>query len=333
MSIILDALKKLDREKSSRRNRTANIAVEILKPELPRPEKRILRYFAAAALTAIVTAAATYAVVQLGFSSKSATTVPINLPAPGQQAALEVGSRESGVDARGEIKRAPSRTQDPGESKKPDSSSPPPDQGPADAKPAKAQAASAPVFRQPADGDRGQVNRAPAKIQDSGESKKSASSIPPPDKGPVDVKSTDRQGAPPPSSREPAGDVRGEIPRVPAKIQTQGEDKSLPLSSPPPGQGSVDTKSSTRQAPSFPVSRETGRESTPSGPAATPPAMKLSGIVWSSEPSERLAVINSMVVKEGATIEGVKVVEILPTSVRLFHNGKPFEISINLFGK
>ena len=39
MSLILDALKKLDREKSSRRNGTANIAVEILRPDAPVPRK------------------------------------------------------------------------------------------------------------------------------------------------------------------------------------------------------------------------------------------------------------------------------------------------------
>ena len=40
MSLILDALKKLDREKSTRRDRTANIAADILGPDLPRPGKR-----------------------------------------------------------------------------------------------------------------------------------------------------------------------------------------------------------------------------------------------------------------------------------------------------
>jgi type II secretory pathway component PulC len=153
------------------------------------------------------------------------------------------------------------------------------------------------------------------------------------DRRPIDVKPADRQGAPAPVFREPGGDVRGETNPVPPKIQSQGEDKSPAPSSSPSGQGLADAKSSSKQAPSSPVSRELVREPTPSGSSATPPAMKLSGIVWSSEPSERLAVINSQVVKEGAIIEGVKVVEIGPTKVRLMHNGTPFEISINLFGK
>jgi len=330
MSIILDALKKLDREKSSRRNRTANIAVEILKPEPPRPEKRILRYFTAAALTAVATAAATYAVFQFGFFSKSSTPAPLNLPAPAQQVALAPVSRESGGDARGEIDRVPSKTQDPGESRNPEPLRSP-DQGPADVKPARSQVASAPVAREPAGGARGQIDRVSSKIQDPGESKNPASSSPPPDQGPVDAKPADRQARSAPVFREPVGDVRGEIKQVPTKIQSQGEEKSLTSSSPPPGQGSADAKSPSQQAPSPP--RELVREHTPSGSATTPPSMKLSGIVWSSEPSERLAVINSLVVKEGATIEGMKVVEICPTSVRLLHNGKPFEISINLFGK
>ena len=54
MSQILDALKKLDRERSSRPNGAADIAVEILRPNLPRPAKRILRYIPAVSLRAVV---------------------------------------------------------------------------------------------------------------------------------------------------------------------------------------------------------------------------------------------------------------------------------------
>ncbi len=59
MSVILDALRKLDREKSSRRNGTANIAVEIIRPDLSRPGKRVSPYLAALSLTAIAAAAIT----------------------------------------------------------------------------------------------------------------------------------------------------------------------------------------------------------------------------------------------------------------------------------
>ena len=70
MSLILDALKKLDREKSSRRNGTSNIAVEILRPDATRPAKGIPLYLLVVALTAVVTAAITYAVVGIRFLSK-----------------------------------------------------------------------------------------------------------------------------------------------------------------------------------------------------------------------------------------------------------------------
>jgi len=88
MSIILDALKKLDREKSSRRTGTANIALEILRPDRVRPRKRIPFYLVAIPLTAIVAIAVTYAViVQFGFLSTSSVPGPIKPSASGQQAA------------------------------------------------------------------------------------------------------------------------------------------------------------------------------------------------------------------------------------------------------
>jgi predicted nuclease with RNAse H fold len=43
--------------------------------------------------------------------------------------------------------------------------------------------------------------------------------------------------------------------------------------------------------------------------------------------------INGMILSEGSVIEGVKVVEIHPTRVRLSHDGRPFEISINILDR
>jgi hypothetical protein len=65
------------------------------------------------------------------------------------------------------------------------------------------------------------------------------------------------------------------------------------------------------------------------GSSATPPSLKVSAIVWYEDPSSRFAVINGTIVTEGAVIEGVKVVEIYPTRVRLLHNDQPFEISMS----
>ena len=88
MSLILDALKKLDREKSSRRNRTTHIAVDILGPDLPRPGKRIRLYVTTVFLTAVAATVITYAViVQIGSVSKSSAPSAVSPHAAGGQVA------------------------------------------------------------------------------------------------------------------------------------------------------------------------------------------------------------------------------------------------------
>lgn len=86
MSVILDVLRKLDREKSSRRTAAANIALEILKPDPPRSEKRKSLYFAAVGLTALATAAITYALMGFGLMNSPTTSQEI------AQTPLESGS-------------------------------------------------------------------------------------------------------------------------------------------------------------------------------------------------------------------------------------------------
>ncbi len=106
MSVILDALRKLDREKSSRRNGTANIAVEILRPGSSRPGKKVALYITTVSLTAIAAAVVTYVLKsQPGFLSKSSPPFPVSLPAPSQQAATAPPSREPVSDAQSEISR------------------------------------------------------------------------------------------------------------------------------------------------------------------------------------------------------------------------------------
>jgi general secretion pathway protein B len=123
MSLILEALKKLDREKSSRRTRTANIAVEILRPDLPHPGKRIPLYFVAISLTAVAAAAITYAVVtQFGSPSKPSPPASVYAPAPTQQvvpASPSSPSRETIRDARDEVSRVPPKVQGHARSKSP----------------------------------------------------------------------------------------------------------------------------------------------------------------------------------------------------------------------
>jgi len=120
MSVILDALKKLDREKSSRRSGTANIAVEILSPDLPRPRKRIPLYVAIALLTSIATAAITYSVmVKGGFLLKSPPPAAMNPAEPNQQAAPVPIPSEPASDTRDQVSPVPPKIQSPVKSKKP----------------------------------------------------------------------------------------------------------------------------------------------------------------------------------------------------------------------
>jgi general secretion pathway protein B len=119
MSLILDALKKLDREKSSRRNGTANIAVEILRSDLPRSGKRILIYCTAIFFTAVIAAGITYAVMaQFGYLPKSPPPAPVNPPIPGQQVAAAPLPPEPVRDARERASQAPLKMQNQAESKK-----------------------------------------------------------------------------------------------------------------------------------------------------------------------------------------------------------------------
>jgi general secretion pathway protein B len=147
MSVILDVLRKLDREKSSRRSATAKIALEILKPDLPRSENRIPLFFTAIGLTAVATAAITYALVGFGVLSKSPSPELINPSTTSQeiaQAPLDSGSQpksslpppksppvlsqqvtpapipqESGRDTRDEISRVPPKIRTPADNKTP----------------------------------------------------------------------------------------------------------------------------------------------------------------------------------------------------------------------
>ena len=146
MSIILDALKKLDREKSSRRTAAANIALEILRPDLPRSRRRTPLYFVAIFLTAVVAIAITYAVmVEFGFLSKSSVPAPMNPPAKSQQAA------PAPLDSDSLLKSSPPVPVNP----------PVPSQ----------QVAPAPLSHEPVRDTQDEINRMPTKIQSPSESK------------------------------------------------------------------------------------------------------------------------------------------------------------------
>lgn len=64
----------------------------------------------------------------------------------------------------------------------------------------------------------------------------------------------------------------------------------------------------------------------PTEPASTP-AITVSGIAWQDERQLRRAVINGMLVAEGADVAGATVVEIKENRVRFSRGGKFFEIA------
>jgi general secretion pathway protein B len=218
MSVILDALRRLDREKSSRRGGAANIAVEMLRPDRSRGRKKIALSAAAVSLTAVA-AAITYVLMS-----------------------------------------------EPG--------SPP--------KPSPAVSASH-----------------PAPIEES---------------------------APAPVSREPASKVQDEISRLPQKIKSPVVGKRAETAS---GEKKGERNVILEETDTAHGSTKKALEHAQTGPAAAPPLLAISAIVWYEDPSKRFAMINGMISTEGSLVEGVKVEEINPTSVRFSHNGQYFEVPIS----
>jgi general secretion pathway protein B len=170
MSLILDALKKLDREKSSRRNGTSNIAVEILRSDSTRPAKGIPLYLLVVALTAVVTAAITYAVVGIRFLSKPSPPATQHRPSMSPESTLDPFHSAKSSPSEPVQSPAPGlpdnpAPQNPGFQAK---SSPPPAVSP----PAPSQQiAPAPVSHDPIQETRDEINRVPPKSETRTESK------------------------------------------------------------------------------------------------------------------------------------------------------------------
>jgi general secretion pathway protein B len=223
MSVILDALRKLDREKSSRQSGTADISIAILKPDLPRPVKRVPLYAAIAFLTALATAAITYSVmVRGGRLSKSSPPPVMSPPVANQEVVSVTLPSETAGGARDEIIPVPPKIQTPVKSKKP----------------------VAPLAESKGDETKMKQN--------------------------VTVK---------------------ELDVAPEKAKISPE----------------------------PVARE---------PATAFPSLNISAIVWYEEPSKRFAMINGLIVTEGAAVEGMKVETIYPDRVRFLHRNQHLEIPI-----
>jgi len=266
MSLILDALKKLDREKSSRRSGTMDIAIEILRPDLPRPEKTNLFYLAAGLLAVVATTVSAYWV--FAFLLKPSPSLTQNPPASIQQVAPAAPLERhaplppaSAISSGSVPKTVSSLTS--GAVKKTTPTIPMNPSAP------KTPIAATPLRHEPTRGGKIPV------LQKSGrftESKKTPGS-------------TIEQKTPQYSIAEKPVVVPGEI-----KKPTE----SIPMES-----------------------------------AQALPPLQLSGIIWNEDAAERRTVINGTVLKEGAVIDGIKIVEIYANHVRLLHNGRSFEITMS----
>jgi type II secretory pathway component PulC len=166
------------------------------------------------------------------------------------------------------------------------------------------------------------------------ESKSPAISGPPPSPVPAGAKPANQEVAPPPPSNEPVREARGDISQIPPKVVSSAESKaeSKDLAA-VQGEKKTSQKVIPEEASVVPGNVKKAPEPAPKESSSNPPSLKLSGILWHEEPSERRAMINGMILSEGSIFEGVKVLEIHPTYVRLSHNGRPFEVSINILNQ
>lgn len=109
----------------------------------------------------------------------------------------------------------------------------------------------------------------------------------------------------------------------------QGSSMGAPPVASPPATQRVGTKGDGERTAG---ERATGREAA-SGKvptrseagAALHPAVKISGIVWQEEPSQRKAMINGKVARVGDTVDGMRILEIHPSHVKLSFDGKSFK--------
>jgi len=272
MSIILDALKKLDRERSARRDGPPNIDTEILRPGPPLRGKRTQLYFATIFFTAVAAIAITYAVVAwFGSPSKSGSPPSMNSSAPKQP-----------------IYPVP-----------PEAGSSP--------KPLPPASMSTPAPKQP-------VKPAPSEASPPSKSGPPAS---------MDSSAPGQQVIPDPPFQEPARASGEETSQESSKIQNPPEKKDpvTSLAEKKEGQNAVSEKADT-------VLGDKGKNvgPIPSGPAISPPSLRITAIGWDEDPSKRFAFVNGMMAHEGDIIEEAKIVEIYPKGIRFLHNGQYFEI-------
>jgi hypothetical protein len=326
MSLILDALKKLDREKAFIRKVSANIADEILKPDPVRPRKKFLLYFAGGLLTVCVTAALTYvATVNVGFLAKTVPPAPSSAPGIDRNIESSLPSQESARRAQdGNLPSAP-KGQNFAVTRKPSDPEAIPVPPPKILNQPGRRAESAPPLREPARGDQEGIPPASSRSRKSAESKKPAETASSPTPKPGAAMRGEGQVESLPSSQAPAKETQERTPSLSGKVQDSSESRK---SSPLPVEKKAGEKMGQEGAGTGPAEAKEAAENRSENAGAAPSDLRLTGIVWSEDPSGRCAVINGAILTEGAEIQGVKVVEILPNRVRLREHGRVFEIQL-----
>ena len=103
--------------------------------------------------------------------------------------------------------------------------------------------------------------------------------------------------------------------------------KTEGISTSPPGTSikaaSPHPESTDRQTPSV---SPTPAKNPPESAGAPFSTLNVSGIAWQKDNAFRMAVVNGVPVREGDTVEGITVKEILPDRIRFSVNGKEFEV-------
>ncbi len=273
MSQIIDALRKLDREKKTRGDKPAKISVALPNSNARDPGKKIRPYLAVAGFMAVA-AAALYAVaLGLGILPNSLSVrfvPPVQSGESGPAAALD--SREPGPNSGEQRVEISLKLLKDGEGKNPRKSG----------------------LMSIGHG----IVKRPTQVVEETE----------PDE----------------TSPETPEQAENEIQRTPANLPNylDGRSNSPPVD--PMGRPLIRRRDRALSGNKTTPDEKLGAQS-----EAPAPVLKLSAIIWYEEPSKRRAAVNGKILSEGSSIQGVRVVEIRPTSVLFSQNGQLLEISIN----
>jgi general secretion pathway protein B len=133
--------------------------------------------------------------------------------------------------------------------------------------------------------------------------------------------------------REPMVAERASVPAAP-RVQEAPPIRAAALPAPrteppppPPQPRALRSETPAAPSPPAPVS-ERGGDSYQGGGSAGG-NLTVSGIAWQDERSARRAVVNGVLLSEGKTVGGAKIVEIQPGRVRFSSNGRTFEVSLS----